>query len=92
MRLRHVSISAGIAILVSGASAQAQKAQVEKPQNELAAQVRTQGFVCDKSLGATQDKKRSRPDYAVWVLKCSNAVYRVSRVPDMAAKIEPLQR
>ena len=61
-------------------------------QNELAAQVRIQGFVCDKALGATSDKKRSKPDYAVWVLKCSNAVYRVSRAPDMLAKIEPLQR
>jgi hypothetical protein len=27
----------------------------------------------------------------VWVLKCSNATYRVSRFPDMAAKVEPLR-
>lgn len=32
-----------------------------------------------------QDNKRSRPDHAIRVLKCSNATYRVSRVPDMAA-------
>ena len=75
MRLRNVSISAGFVFLVSGIPAQAQKAQVEAPRAELAAQVRTQGFVCDKALGVTRDKKRSRPDYAVWVLKCSNAVY-----------------
>jgi hypothetical protein len=92
MRLCNVSISASLAILVSGIPAQAQKAQVEAPQAELAAQVRTQGFVCDKALGATRDKKRSKPDYAVWVLKCGNAVYRVSRTPDLLAKIEPLQR
>ena len=92
MRLRHVSISAAIAILASSAAAHAQKAQVEKPQAELAAQVRTQGFACDKTLGAVRDKKRSRPDYAVWVLICSNAVYRVSRAPDMLAKVEPIKR
>ncbi len=92
MRLRNVSISAGLAILVSSVPAQAQKQPVEKPQNDLAAQVRIQGFTCDKALGATRDKKRSKPDYAVWVLKCGNAVYRVSRAPDMLAKIEPLQR
>ena len=52
---------------------------------------RLQGFTCDKSLGAVRDRKRSKPDRPVWVLKCSNATYRVSRVPDMAAKVEPLQ-
>ena len=92
MRLRNVLLSASFAVLAFSIPAQAQKAQVEAPQAELAAQVRIQGFVCDKALGATRDKKRSKPDYAVWVLKCSNAVYRVSRAPDMLAKIEPLQR
>ena len=71
-------------------SAQAQAAG-EAPQNVLAAQIRLQGFACDKSLGAVQDRKRSKPDRPVWVLKCSNATYRVSRFPDMAAKVEPLQ-
>jgi hypothetical protein len=54
-------------------------------------QIRLQGFACDKALGATRDKKRSQPDRAVWVLKCSNATYRVTRAPDMAAKVEPLR-
>jgi hypothetical protein len=63
----------------------------EAPQNVLAAQIRLQGFACDKSLGAVQDRKRSKPDHPVWVLKCSNATYRVSRFPDMAAKVEPLR-
>jgi hypothetical protein len=62
----------------------------ETPQSMLAAQIRMQGFTCDKPLGAVRDKKRSRPDHAVWVLKCGNATYRVSRAPDMAAKVEPL--
>ena len=90
MRLLYASIVAGLAILVSSVAAHAQQPKVEKPQDELAAQVRIQGFVCDKVKGAIRDRKRSRPDYAVWVLKCSNATYRVSRAPDMLARIEPL--
>jgi len=79
-------------MLVSSIPALAQKPPVEAPTAELVAQVRIQGFVCDKALGAARDSKRSRPDYAVWVLKCGNASYRVSRAPDMLAKVEPLQR
>jgi hypothetical protein len=86
MRLRTASIIAGFAMLASTVAAHA-----EKPQDELAAQVRLQGFACDRAQGAIRDKKHSRPDYAVWVLKCSNAVYRVSRAPDMAAKVVPLR-
>ena len=69
---------------------QATAAQTDKTQEMLAAQIRMQGFACDKPLGAVRDKKRSRPDHAVWVLRCSNATYRISRAPDMAAKVEPL--
>ncbi|TKW77021.1 MAG: hypothetical protein DI543_17890 [Bradyrhizobium icense] len=72
-------------------AAHAQSAKAQTVQDDLAAQVRIQGFTCDKANGAIRDKKRSKPDYAVWVLKCSNAVYRVSRAPDMAAKIEVLR-
>lgn len=86
MRLCHASMLAAFAVLASTAAAPAQE-----PLNELAAQVRIQGFACDKAQGAIRDKKRSRPDYAVWVLKCSNAVYRVSRAPDMSAKIQVLR-
>ena len=86
MRPHTASILAGFAVVASTVAAYA-----EKPQDGLAAQVRIQGFACDKAQGAIRDKKRSRPDHAVWVLKCSNAVYRVSRAPDMAAKIEPLR-
>jgi hypothetical protein len=84
----------GVLVMVSAAggpaSALAQAAE-ETIQGILAAQIRTQGFACDKPLGATRDAKRSRPDYAVWVLKCSNAAYRVGRFPDVAAKVQPLE-
>ncbi|MBR0842683.1 hypothetical protein JQ607_20975 [Bradyrhizobium liaoningense] len=67
------------------------QAAEEMPKDMLAAQIRTQGFACDKAVRATRDAKRSRPDHAVWVLKCSNASYRVSRAPDMAARVQPLE-
>jgi hypothetical protein len=57
----------------------------------LAAQIRSQGVVCNKALRATRDARRSKPDHEVWVLQCDNATYRVSRYPDLAAKIERLR-
>jgi len=71
-----------------GSSAQAAG---ELPRDVLAAQIRMQGVACDKPLSAVRDVKHSRPDYAVWVLKCSNAIYRISRAPDMAARVEQLR-
>ncbi|WP_158667994.1 hypothetical protein [Bradyrhizobium guangdongense] len=76
------------ALTVGTAAAQG---ATETVQGMLAAQIRSQGFTCDKALGATKDTARSRADHAVWVLRCSNASYRVSRAPDMAAKVEPLR-
>ena len=84
------SLLLAIATVLFSPQVQAQPIAAETPQTVLAAQIRIQGFSCDKALGATRDKKRSRPDRAVWVLKCSNATYRVTRAPDMAAKVEPL--
>jgi hypothetical protein len=63
----------------------------ETPKDTLAAQIRTQGVACDKALSAVRDAKRSKPDHEVWVLKCSNATYRISRFPDMAAQVEQLR-
>ena len=76
--------------LVRAQQATATMVASETPQSMLAAEIRMQGFTCDKPLGALRDTKRSRPDRAVWVLKCSNATYRITRAPDMAAKVEPL--
>ena len=76
--------------LVRAQQATATLVPTETPQGMLTAQIRMQGFTCDKPLGAVRDTKRSRTDRAVWVLKCSNATYRITRAPDMAAKVEPL--
>jgi hypothetical protein len=91
MRKTPGSLLLAIAAVLFSPQVRAQPVATETPQTMLAAQIRIQGFTCDKALGATRDKKRSRPDRAVWVLKCSNATYRVTRAPDMVAKVEPLQ-
>ena len=56
----------------------------------LAAQIRDQGYRCEKPLGAKSDEALSKPDEAVWVLRCEAATYRMRLVPDMAAKVEKL--
>jgi len=84
------SMRVAFAVLVCSLMAP-QPSMAETAGEMLAAQIRLQGFACDKAIGAHRDSKRSRPDHAVWVLKCSNASYRVSRAPDMAARVEPLQ-
>jgi hypothetical protein len=61
------------------------------PKDDIAAQIRTQGYVCEKPLQAVRDARRSRPDHQVWTLNCGNAVYRVGRYPDLAAKVEVLR-
>jgi hypothetical protein len=84
------SLLLAIAAVLFSPQVRAQQIAAETPQTMLAAQIRMQGFTCEKPLGAMRDKQRSRPDRAVWVLNCSNAIYRVTRAPDMAAKVEPL--
>jgi hypothetical protein len=90
MRKTPGSLLLAIAAVLFSPQVRAQQVAAETPQTVLSAQIRIQGFTCDKALGATRDRKRSRPDLPVWVLKCSNATYRVTRAPDMAAKVEPL--
>jgi hypothetical protein len=84
------SLLLAFAAVLFSPQVRAQPVSAETPQGILAVQVRIQGFTCDKPLGAKLDKGRTRPDRDVWVLTCSNASYRIARVPDMAAKIEPL--
>jgi hypothetical protein len=65
--------------------------QPEMPAETLAAQIRLQGHRCDQPLSATRDTALSKPNEAVWVLKCANASYRLTVVPNMAAKVERLE-
>jgi hypothetical protein len=64
--------------------------RAQTPAEAVATQVRTQGYQCDDPVSATRDADLSKPDLAVWNLKCKNASYRVMLVPDMAARITRL--
>ena len=63
-------------------------AQMENPLEILAVRVREQGHACDKPIKAERDQEASQPMGAVWILQCSNASYRITLHPDMAAKID----
>ncbi|SCB45762.1 hypothetical protein GA0061098_1011102 [Bradyrhizobium shewense] len=92
MKVRFVLISAlAFGVLPVGFSVSLAQTAGETPPGMLAAQIRMQGFACDKPLGASKDTKRSKPDHDVWVLRCGNATYRVSRFPDMAARVKALR-
>ena len=81
----------GLVGLISPGPTGAQQMAMQTVKDMLAAQIRIQGFACGEALKARKDSKRSRPDLGVWVLKCSNATYRVSRAPDMSARVERLR-
>lgn len=63
----------------------------ESPKDIVAAQIRAQGYACVAPQSARRDARASRPDQAVWLLKCKNATYRVRLVPDMAAGVEVIE-
>jgi hypothetical protein len=66
------------------------RAVAQAPREDLAAQIREQGYRCDKPLNAQKDIRRSKPDQAVWVLKCKTATFRIRLNPDMAAQVKRL--
>ncbi len=41
---------------------------------------------------ADQDMQASKPDEAVWIIRCEDATYRVRLVPDMAAAVERIDK
>lgn len=78
------------ATVIVGAEPTFAEAELEKSKDIIAAQIRDQGFACNKALGAVRDRAASRPNEAVWTLTCENASYRVRLVPNMAAHVERL--
>jgi hypothetical protein len=99
MRMNNTSSRAASAALIivcglpaaswlSGLSANAAE---ETSSDILAARVREQGFTCNKAQSSEREQSQSAPNETVWILKCENDTYRLRLVPDMAAKIEPVQ-
>ena len=66
-------------------------AEPEQPKEIIAAQIRKQGYACDGPQSAERDQADSKPDQAVWVLRCENAAYRVRLIPDRAARVERIE-
>ncbi len=91
-RLRTMATAAvAAACLVPAGLAQQLAQQQEAPAAIVAAQIRSQGYACSAPVSATRDRQASRPNVAVWVLRCQNARYRVRLVPDMAAQVTQLE-
>jgi len=79
-----------IQVAIGAAAVQSVAAQ-EAPRDLLAAQIRDQGYRCNKAISAKKNVKRSRADEAVWVLRCDTGTYRLRLVPDMAARVQRLK-
>jgi hypothetical protein len=90
MRLTALMIQTLTAITATGALAA--PALDESSKDVIAAQIRDQGYACEKPQSATRDEQASRPDEAVWILQCESAKYRVRLDPDMAAKVERIDQ
>lgn len=69
-------------------SAHAIAEDVESPKDDIAAQIRVQGYACDQPQSAERDVAASTANEVVWMLRCQNASYRVTLIPNMAAKVE----
>jgi hypothetical protein len=65
---------------------------VESPKDDIAAQIRAQGYACDQPQSATRDAQASKPNEEVWILRCEGASYRVRLIPDMAARVERINQ
>src|SRR5262245_5474122 len=63
----------------------------DTPVGIISDQIRRQGYACDEPRQAERDREASRPNQTVWVLTCGNATYRVTLIPDMAARVERLK-
>ncbi|MHC2436706.1 hypothetical protein [Bradyrhizobium sp. USDA 4451] len=87
LAFKGLALAALFAGHLAGSTARAEQSL----QDLLAIQLRAQGYACDKPLKAERDDKLSKPDNEAWTLTCNNATYRVSRVPDLAAKVEKVE-
>jgi hypothetical protein len=62
----------------------------EQAKSIVADHIREQGYACDRAEEAHHDASLSKPDQPVWILHCSNAVYRVRLRGNMSANVELL--
>jgi hypothetical protein len=90
-RIAVAAVCLSIFVGVTGRGVRTAAAAEDKAAEQvIVVQIRRQGYACKHPEKATRDKKHSRPNRAVWVLKCESGTYRVRLVPDMAAQVERL--
>lgn len=84
-----VAALVSLAFLPAPAAAQTSASQAEsEAADDVATQIREQGYDCQDPTSAKPDPHASQPNETVWILTCKNASYRVRLVPDMAAEVE----
>lgn len=66
-------------------------AAAAEPKEVISAQIRKQGFACDRPVSAEPDRERSKANETVWLLNCGNATYRVRLIPRRAAGVERIE-
>ena len=57
----------------------------------IAAKIRAQGYACDSPQSAERDAAASTANEVVWMLRCQNGSYRVTLIPNRAAKVEKVE-
>jgi hypothetical protein len=85
---KHLIIAAVAAAASSIIPATASYAQSEMPVDVIAAQLRRQGMPCTSPQNAVRERKESAPNATVWLVRCDEGLYRVTLVPNMAARVE----
>jgi hypothetical protein len=79
-----------MAASILGMSAAAAAQQEAEALQVVADQVRAEGYACAEPTAVQRDQAQSRPDLSVWILTCEGGRYRVELVPDMRARVTPL--
>ena len=78
-----------LAVLIAPAPSVA--AELESPEEIIAAEIRRAGLPCKNPQHARRDREKSRPDHAVWILECERGTYRVKLTPNLKAEVERIE-
>ena len=89
---RWLGLLAGLPITLCLSAQLVIAEDVESPKDDIAAQIRSQGYACDQPQSATRDPQASKPNEEVWILRCEGASYRVRLIPDIAARVERINQ
>ena len=97
MRVDAIFLFSGLAIALASSDGGRAGGQIvrtahaeEAAAESLAAQLRRQGHHCEGPVNAERDAQLSKPDELVWIIRCTNATYRMRLVPHTAAQVEQM--